>query len=95
MPHRYIRTVIEFIAPKVPLRLSDTDVIELWLNRQRSPLTRSVYLRDINRLLRSTDWKLPEITALDLERFAESLASSGLAPISQGRTLAVNGPVRG
>jgi integrase/recombinase XerD len=79
---------MEIIAPRLPLRLTDTDVIDLWLNRQRSPLTRSVYQRDVTRLLRSTDRTLSEISALDLERFAETLAESGLAPISQGRTLA-------
>jgi len=47
-----------------------------------------VYLRDIRRLLSATSLKLTETSALDLERFAESLAGSGLAPISQGRTLA-------
>jgi integrase/recombinase XerD len=79
---------METISPRVPLRLTDTNVIDLWLNRQRSPLTRSVYRRDINQLLAASDCKLAEATALDLERFAESLAGSGLAPISQGRTLA-------
>ena len=77
---------METIEPRA--RLADTDVIELWLCRQRSPLTRSVYRRDINRLLRSMDRELAEIGVFDLERFAEALAGSGLAPISQGRTLA-------
>jgi site-specific recombinase XerD len=86
MRERYISTVMETIEP--PARLADIDVIELWLARQRSPLTPSVYLRDIRRLLRSTARKLLETSALDLERFAEALAGSGLAPISQGRTLA-------
>ena len=35
-----------------------------------------------------SDKTLAEIDPLDLERFAEALAGSGLAPISQGRTLA-------
>jgi integrase/recombinase XerD len=77
---------METIEPRA--RLADSDVIELWLCRQRSPLTRSVYQRDIGRLLRSTSRTLPETGALDLERFADALAGSGLAPISQGRTLA-------
>ena len=51
-------------------------------------MTRSVYWRDINRLLDWLDKTLAETTALDLERFAEALAGSGLAPVSQGRTLA-------
>jgi len=88
MRERYISTVMETINPPVSPRLTDAKVIELWLRRQRSPLTRSVYRRDIRRLLRETGLKLPKTSALDLERFAESLAGSGLAPISQGRTLA-------
>lgn len=90
MPQRYIRTVMETITPQASEILSDADVTELWLNRQRSPLTRSVYRRDISRLLRSTGRALIETSALDLERFAEALAGSGLAPISQGRTLAAS-----
>jgi site-specific recombinase XerD len=88
MPQRYIRIVMEIIALRVPLRLTDGQVIDLWLSRQRSPLTRSVYRRDINRLLAATDRKMAEITALDLERFAEALSGTGLAPTSRGRTLA-------
>jgi site-specific recombinase XerD len=88
MPQRYIRTVMEIIAPRVPLQSTDADAIDLWLSRQRSLATRSVYRRDISRLLAANERKLAETTALDLERFAESLAGSGLAPISQGRTLA-------
>jgi hypothetical protein len=82
MRERYIATVMVTIEPRA--RLADADVIELWLCRQRSPLTRSVYLRDIRRLLCSTGRKLADISALDLERFAKILAGSGLAPISQG-----------
>jgi integrase/recombinase XerD len=78
---------METISP-VPAGLTDAKVIDLWVQRQRSPLTRSVYQRDIRRLLRTTGLKLPKTSALDLERFAEALAGSGLAPISQGRTLA-------
>jgi site-specific recombinase XerD len=89
MRQRYISTVMETIGPRVSAAgLTDINVIELWARRQRSPLTESAYLRDIRRLLRSTGLKLPETSALDLERFAETLAGSGLAPISQGRTLA-------
>lgn len=83
---RYITTLMETLEPRP--RLADSDVIELWLCRQRSPLTRSVYLRDISRLVFSIRRKLADISPLDLERFAASLAGSGLAPISQGRTLA-------
>jgi len=79
---------METIDQPISSGLTDAKVIELWAQRQRSPLTRSVYLRDIRRLLSATSLKLTETSALDLERFAESLAGSGLAPISQGRTLA-------
>jgi integrase/recombinase XerD len=68
--------------------LSDCEVIELWLRRQQSPATRSVYRRDVSRLTTWSDKTLAETDPLDLERFAEMLAGSGLAPISQGRTLA-------
>jgi len=88
MRERYISTVMETIDQPISSGLTDAKVIELWAQRQRSPLTRSVYLRDIRRLLSATSLKLTETSALDLERFAESLAGSGLAPISQGRTLA-------
>jgi hypothetical protein len=47
-------------APRLPLRLKDADGIDLWLSGQRSPLTRSVYRRDINRLLVWTDPTLAE-----------------------------------
>ena len=79
---------METIAPRVSFQLSDADAVALWLSRQRSPATRSVYRRDINRLIVWTDRTLGETRSLDLERFAESLTGSGLAPISQGRTLA-------
>ncbi len=68
--------------------LSDSEVIDLWLRRQRSSATRSVYGRDVRRLTTWCDKTLAETDPLDLERFAEMLAGSGLAPISQGRTLA-------
>jgi site-specific recombinase XerD len=68
--------------------LKDAEVAELWLRRQRSEATRSVYQRDLCRLTTWSDKTLAEIDPLDLERFAETLAASGLAPISQGRTLA-------
>ncbi len=41
----------------------------------------------MNRLLKWTGKTLTETSALDLERFAASLADAGLAPISQGRTI--------
>jgi integrase/recombinase XerD len=79
---------METIEPPVSTGLTDAKVIDLWVQRQRSPLTRSVYQRDIRRLMRTTGLKLRKTSALDLERFAEALAGSGLAPISQGRNLA-------
>lgn len=79
---------METIDPRVSQGLADADVIELWLLRQQSPLTRSCYERDIRRLLSSAGKLLPQTAALDLERFAVALAASGLASISVGRTLA-------
>ena len=63
-------------------------MIELWLLRQQSPLTRSCYERDARRLLGWTGKHLTQTTALDLERFAVGLIASSLASISVGRTLA-------
>ena len=88
MPQRYIRVVMETSKPIGSKGLSDHEVVELWLRRQRSPLTRSVYRRDVGRLTTWSDKTLAETDPLDLERFAEMLAASGLAPISRGRTLA-------
>jgi integrase/recombinase XerD len=88
MPEHHITTVMETIDPNVTAGLSDADVIELWLYRQPSPLTRSAYERDIRRLRSWTGKTLSETTVLDLERFAVALSESGLASISVGRTLA-------
>ena len=68
--------------------LSDSEVVELWLRRQHCQATRSVYRRDMARLGTWSDKTLLGTDPLDLEQFAEMLAGSGLAPISQGRTLA-------
>ena len=87
MAQRYIRTVMETSQPLVAKSLSDPEVAELWLRRQRSPATRSVYRRDVGRLTTWSDKTLTETDPLDLEQFAEMLAGTGLAPISQGRTL--------
>ena len=78
---------METSNPLVSNRLNDSEVVELWL-RQRSPATRSVYRRDVGRLTTWSDKTLAETDPLDLEQFAEMLAGTGLAPISQGRTLA-------
>jgi hypothetical protein len=84
----HISTVMTSCDPRVAQGLTDPDVIELWLLRQQSPLTRSCYERDIRRLLGWTGKSLTHASALDLERFAIWLAASGLASISVGRTLA-------
>jgi hypothetical protein len=68
--------------PTGPKALSDSEVVELWLRRQRSSATRSVYRRDMARLGTWSDKTLSETDPFDLERFAEMLAGSGLAPIS-------------
>src|SRR5438105_4697134 len=84
-----IRVVMETSSNSlVSNRLSDAEVVGLWLRRQRSQATRSVYRRDMGRLATWSDKTLAETDPLDLERFAEMLSGSGLAPISQGRTLA-------
>lgn len=89
MPEVHISTVMRTSSqPTGSKGLSDSGVIDLWLRRQRSSATRSVYRRDITRLTTCSDKTLLETDPLDLERFAEMLAGSGLAPISQGRTLA-------
>jgi integrase/recombinase XerD len=63
--------------------------IELWLNCQSSPHTRSCYRRDAARLQNYLDSKpLSAITLADLQGFAISLAAAGLAPISRARTIA-------
>ena len=79
---------METSQPALSKSLTDTEAIELWLRRQRCAATRSVYRRDMDRLTTTSDKTLLETDPLDLELFAEKLAESGLAPISQGRTLA-------
>ncbi len=66
----------------------DTEIVELWLERQASPHTRSCYQRDAARLLAFTAKPLEHINLGDLQRFAQSLIQAGLAPISRVRTLA-------
>lgn len=66
----------------------DFRIIQLWLDRQSSPLTRSCYQRDVNRLLRHACKPLGNIGLADLQGFAQSLAQAGLAPASRARTLA-------
>lgn len=66
----------------------DKEIIELWLAKQSSPHTRSCYQRDVARILSSSAKSLKDITLADLQRFAQSLEHTGLAPISRARTLA-------
>ncbi len=66
----------------------DSEIIKLWLARQASPHTRSCYQRDANRLIETLRKPLHQIGLGDLQDFADSLAESGLAPISQLRTIA-------
>ena len=68
---------------------SDATILSLWLNRQRSPHTRSCYRRDVERLLSYVGKPLSQIDLGDLQGFASSLsASRGLAPVSCARTIA-------
>ena len=83
MGQRYITTLMETITqPESQTAPTEAEVTELWLCRQRSPHTRSVYQRDLRRLRGWTSAPLAGTGPLDLERFAESLLGSGLAPIS-------------
>ncbi|MBZ5623510.1 MAG: tyrosine-type recombinase/integrase [Acidobacteriia bacterium] len=67
---------------------NDAQIIELWLGRQASPLTRDCYQRDVDRLLAYTCKPLCHIALGDLQGFAQSLVVAGLAPVSRARTLA-------
>jgi integrase/recombinase XerD len=66
----------------------DKEIIELWLAKQSSPHTRSCYQRDVARILSCSAKSLKDITLADVQRFAQSLEDTGLAPISRARTLA-------
>jgi integrase/recombinase XerD len=66
----------------------DSKIIELWLEKQPSPHTRGCYRHDSKRLLNHAKKPLVRITLADLQSFAQSLNSAGLAPISRARTLA-------
>jgi len=66
----------------------DSNIIELWLERQASPHTGGCYQRDVRRLLAYVPKPLNQITLGDLQGFAQSLIQDGLAPISRVRTLA-------
>ncbi|MBZ5601566.1 MAG: site-specific integrase [Acidobacteriia bacterium] len=66
----------------------DSEIIELWLERQASPYTESCYRRDVERLQSHVLKSLNQITLGDLQSFAQALIREGLAPISRARTLA-------
>ena len=66
----------------------DSEMINLWLERQASPHTRSCYQRDVARLRVHVPKPLNQITLGDLQTFAQQLVAEGLAPISRVRTLA-------
>ena len=66
----------------------DAEIIKIWLEKQPSLYTRYCYRLDSERLLNHAKKPLSRITLADLQSFAQSLASSGLAPISRTRTLA-------
>src|SRR5262245_10513738 len=66
----------------------DRKIIELWLARQASPHTRACYRRDADRAIQKLRKPLKQIGLADLQRFADTLSDSGLAPISQLRTIA-------
>jgi integrase/recombinase XerD len=70
------------------LSSSDSTTLDLWLNSQTSPHTRSCYRRDAERLLGYAAKPLNAIGLGDLQDFDQSLITAGLAPVSRGRTLA-------
>jgi Phage integrase, N-terminal SAM-like domain len=69
-------------------RCTDTEIINQWLECQPSALTRSCYVRDVNRLRAQAPKPLNQISLGDLLSFAQSLVEAGLAPVSRARTLA-------
>jgi hypothetical protein len=71
MPERCIRTAMNTSFQTTGSKgLSDVEVVGLWLLRQRSWATRSVYRRDMARLTTCSDETLAETDPLDLEPFA-------------------------
>jgi hypothetical protein len=63
----------------------DAEIIDLWIEKQRSPHTRGCYRLDSERLLNHTKKPLSGITLAHLQSFAQSLIDSGLALISCAR----------
>ena len=59
----------------------DSKIIQLWLERQANPHTRTCYRRDSDRLFGHVRKPLSRITLGDLQSFAQALIQSGLAPI--------------
>jgi site-specific recombinase XerD len=77
------------------LSTKDAKIIKIWTEKYPNPHTRYCYATDSERLVKFAKKPLSGITLADLKAFAESLASSGLAPVSRVRVLAaVEKPVR-
>src|SRR5262249_49091989 len=72
----------------VMLSSRDAEIITIWAEKYPNRYTRSCYRFDSERLLNHAKKPLARITLADLESFAHSLASAGLAPISRVRILA-------
>src|SRR5262245_3306644 len=72
----------------VMLSSRDAEIITIWAEKYPNRYTRSCYRFDSERLLKHAKKPLSRITLADLQRFAGSLASAGLAPISRVRILA-------
>jgi site-specific recombinase XerD len=69
-------------------RYADSEIIAMWLEHQQSPLTRDCYRRDAGRLIKHACRPLKALDLADLQKFAQSLADEGLAPISRARSIA-------
>src|SRR5689334_22988421 len=67
---------------------SDAKIVKLWAEKYPNANTRYCYFLDSQRLLNYAKKPLSRITLADLQAFAASLTSLGLAPISRVRVLA-------
>jgi site-specific recombinase XerD len=76
------------VSDVMPMRYTDSEIIDLWLQSQSSPATMDCYRRDAERFLGEARKPLNRIGLGDLHRFAQSLIIAGLAPVSRARTLA-------
>jgi len=65
---------------------ADAQLIQLWMHG-RSRHTRRYYQADAQRFLAFVDKSLAQVTLADVQDFADSLETSGLAPSSCGRTI--------